>query len=162
MNLLTDLEGIAKQVIKYSPTLATMILGPAGGAVATLIAGALGVNPSDSSAIINGVNTDPDIKAKLLAIEDDLQKFKSQNSMTDTENARQFQIDEEKEGKTDYMPIIITVFLMITFVGVLLLLFFPVSTSQQNSTLIGTMTGLLTREFIQACRYYIGGDSTDS
>ena len=162
MNLLTDFEGIAKEVIKYSPTLATLVLGPAGGTIATLIAGALGVNPSDSNAIINTVKTDPDIKAKLLAIQDDLEKLKSQNSMTDTENAREFQETEEKEGKTDYMPIIVTIFLMTTFIGVLLLLFFPMTTNQQNNTLIGTMTGLLTREFIQACRYYIGGDATDS
>ena len=158
-----EIKDIAEKIAGFAPTIASLMGSPMAGMAIKLVSGALGISSGSVDDIFNAIGSgDPDIQVKLAALEDDLKKYAESISEQDTDSARQMQLDEEKMGIKSRMPIIVTIFLMATFSGTLLLLFLPIATNVQNSTLVGSMVGMLTREFIQACRFYIGGDGEAS
>lgn len=158
-----EIKDIAEKIAGFAPTIASLMGSPMAGMAIKLVSGALGISSGSVDDIFNAIGSgDPDIQVKLAALEDDLKKYAESISEQDTDSARQMQLDEEKMGIKSRMPIIVTIFLMATFSGTLLLLFLPIATNLQNSTLVGSMVGMLTREFIQACRFYIGGDGEAS
>lgn len=142
-----------------------MLGGPYASIAAKFVSDALGLDRTkiDSlPSVFDNLSTDPDLQAKLRQIDEDLKKYQLSIGASDTENARQTQVDEEKIGKNPIMPIVITVFLMLLVATIIIFSFTPLSGDIKNQSLIGTITGLITREFIQACRYYIGGDGSVS
>jgi hypothetical protein len=162
INIIGDLKSLAEKILPYAPTVAGLLGGPLASGAVTLISSALGVSSNNPDDLINAIGTNPNVSVQLKQLEDDVAKFRMKVGEEDTQNARQMAISEEKLGIKPIMPMIVTIFLMTTFSIVLLLLFMPIATNLQNSTLAGSMIGLLTREFIQACRYYIGGDGNES
>src|SRR5687767_214532 len=60
---------IGKNIIKSAPLLGTALMGPAGGAVGTLIASAFDADPTNVEDILTKVSTDPNSLIKLKEIE---------------------------------------------------------------------------------------------
>lgn len=79
-----DLKSAARALKRIAPAAATALGGPAGGLVATVIAGALGVERSPS-AIVEAIKTDPEAAIRLASIEQEL----AQAAMLDTQHARE-------------------------------------------------------------------------
>lgn len=156
--MLADIESIAAKILPYAPTVAGLLGGPYTALAMKAITSVFGAS-SDSNIndILANASTDPDIQVKLKSLEDDLSKFKIEQFEKDNESARAMEIEAEKSNEWLDMPKLITIFLIVSFVTISYLLFTK-SINPNNSTLLGSMIGLLTREFIQACKFYLGGN----
>lgn len=156
-----DFKTVVHAVEDVAPTIAEMLGGPMAGTAVKLVANLFGADPANTDDILGKLTADADREVKLKTLEEELSQFKLSVGASDTENAREANIEEEKLGIKDNMPKIITLFLMGSFVIIIVLLMTQ-TISIVNSPLVGSMVGMLAREFIQACRYYIGGDGDKS
>jgi len=150
-----DIKAIIEKVLPYAPNVATALGSPLAGMAMSLLNGVLGIKPEEA---LKNINNDPILQLKLKQIDADLEKYRANIAATETQNARQFEIEDKKMGKSHIMPIIITIYLMAMFSVILYLSFFPVANHPTNSTIIGALVGLIVREFMQVCRFYLGGD----
>lgn len=162
MNL-KDLEGFGSVIEKFAPTVASMLGGPMAGIATSLICHVFGIPASNAKVqtILSAISGDPNVEERLRELETQVSIAKLNVGASDTADARATEIEEEKLGIKDNMPKIITIFLMACFVTILVLLFTQ-TIDTKNSTLLGAMVGMLAKEFIQACRFYIGGDGDKS
>ena len=157
-----EIKALIEKVLPYAPSIASALGGPYAAIAMKIINGAFGITDSSNQGILDNLSTDPDLQFKLKQLDAEIAQLKLTTSANDTENARQFELSEEKLGKSHNMPVIITVFLMISFTITLGVLLSPIPVNVTNASLIGSMVGMLTREFIQACRFYIGGDGSET
>lgn len=63
-------DNVAKDIAAIAPTLGTLIGGPAGGAIGTMVSQVLGVN-NTPDAVSQAIKTDPEAAVKLRQIEAD-------------------------------------------------------------------------------------------
>jgi hypothetical protein len=93
-----DWKEIGAEVANSAPVLGGLLLGPAGGAIGSIIASALGT-PADANAVQAALKANPDAAVKLRQIEADqatrlreLAVTAENNRLVDVQNARAMQV----------------------------------------------------------------------
>lgn len=106
-----DWKDIQGDIAAAAPVLGTLIGGPAGGAIGSLVASALGTQ-SDPAAVQMALKTDPDAAVKLRQIEAD-QKVRLQELVVtaannqliaDTASIASVNTSIQSEAKSDHWP----------------------------------------------------------
>lgn len=137
-----------------APALATAVMGPAGGAVLTAIAGKLGVPPLVSE-VTAALEANPDMMLKLKEI--DLETFKLENADRDSARASHAAIATSAnavllEKLTPPILALGTVGLAFLLIG--LLIFANIPDSQEN--IIIYALGFITSAATQVLGFYFG------
>lgn len=99
-----DWKDVGEAVSKIAPTLGVVLGGPAGGAVGSLIAAALGTEATPS-AVQEAIKVNPDAAVKLAQIESD-QKVALQRMVLESETSRIASVNAtmQAEAKSDHWP----------------------------------------------------------
>lgn len=149
-SLLNLLKGVA-------PALATVAVGPMGGAVVSAIAHKLGVEDT-LEAVTHAIQSDPDAAVKLAEI--DLKQFQAEAA--DRDSARQREVGLAQAGGSQFaqlvMPILAVGTVALTYLFVGILLFKIVPTEQQQ--LIIFALGFMTASAQQVLSYYFGSSKS--
>lgn len=127
-----------------SPTLATIALGPAGGAVVSAIADKFGVS-ADVEAVAKAITQDPQAAQKLAEI--DLEQFKTE--VEDRKSAREMQT----ATRSLFVPSL-GFFIVASFIGVIVATLLGWATA--DSVLAGTLIGYLSGKAEQVISFYFG------
>lgn len=131
-------------VRSYAPALATVLAGPAGGAVVSAIAGKLGVS-DDLAAITQAITQDPQAAQKLAEIK--LDQFKAE--VEDRKSAR----DMQTATRSYFVPALGTL-IVGSFIGVVIATLFGLTIP--DSVLAGTLIGYLSGKAEQVISFYFG------
>ncbi|HEV2917602.1 MAG TPA: hypothetical protein VGW78_07715 [Candidatus Babeliales bacterium] len=160
-----SMPDLIKIVSGFAPVLGSLLGGPIGGGVGALIASLFGGSKDDPADLVRRIQADPDAAVKLKKLEYDhleelknIQADREKTQADDRKDARARELELAKMGMQDKMPHIIAFMIIGAVIGVVMAQLIPgVNTS--NSALLGQISGMLTREIIQICAYYFGGDS---
>jgi len=160
-----SMPDLIKAVSKFAPVLGTLLGGPIGGGVGALIASLFGGSKDDPADLVSRIQADPDAAVKLKKLEyehlEEIQSIRADREKTevdDRKDARSRELALAKIGIHDNMPHIIAFMIIGAVIGVVIAQLIP-GVNTANSALLGQISGLLTREIIQICAYYFGGDS---
>jgi hypothetical protein len=145
---------LGKTIAGFAPLLGTVVGGPAGGAIGSVIASAFGVEDKPS-AIANAISKDPEAAIKLRKIELDnkteLEKIAmeiTKAEIADKQNAR-------KENKHSNMPAILSGVLSLVIIGIIYLLFYtPVP--EESKDVLFVILGAVMKEWGGAMQYWFG------
>lgn len=145
---------LGKTIAGYAPLLGSVVGGPAGGAIGSVIASALGVD-NEPGQIINAIQSDPEAAIKLRKIELDnkteLERLAMETAkleIADKQNAR-------KENKHSCMPAVLSGVLSLVIVGIIYLLFYtPVP--EQSKDVLFVILGAVMKEWGGAMQYWFG------
>ena len=141
----------------FAPTLATAAMGPAGGAVISLIAGKLGV--SDTVAeVTKALSADPLAGQKMREL--DLEY--AQMDKEDRGDARNREIEMAKAGASHFSQMVVPVLALgtvaLTFVFIGILVFKKIDTEQQQLVIFAL--GYATAAAQQVLSYYFGSSKS--
>lgn len=152
---------------KGAPLIGTLLGGPAGGAVASLVANALGVEDTPD-AIGAALKSDPNALLKLKELQfthktrfEELKLEATKAHIADTQNARQSEIERMKAGGSNKFMYYLAGAIVFGFFAVVLGLFFkaiPEGTRDVAYILLGTLAA----EFGQVVRYFFGSSKGSS
>jgi hypothetical protein len=146
--LLEILKGVA-------PALATVAMGPAGGAVVSAIANRLGV-ANEVEAVAQAIADDPEAAQKLAAI--DLEQFKAEAA--DRGNARDREVAIATAPDAPLINKTVTPVLALGTVGASFLLFgliiFMKNLDQGQQNILIYVLGALNAATVQVLSYYFG------
>ncbi|ABV74308.1 hypothetical protein BA3_0023 [Thalassomonas phage BA3] len=145
---------LGKKVAEFAPLLGSVVGGPAGGAIGSVIASAFGVEDKPE-AIIQAVKSDPEAAIKLRKIEMDnkaeLERIKMEEAkavIADKQNAR-------ANHKHSNMPAILSGVLSLVIVGIIYLLFYtPVP--EESKDVLFVILGAVMKEWGGAMQYWFG------
>jgi hypothetical protein len=166
-----DLSTLAQTIGKFAPLLGTVLAGPAGAAVGTLVAASLGGDINQPDALQNIIANDPAATTKLKQMEMDhqleLQRLllqaahdESTSLIADKDSARrrEIAIDHSPLATRDKTPAFLAYLLTIgLFAALAFLFYFPIPTNNQE-IIFGIVTSLTT-VWISAMGYYHGSSS---
>lgn len=161
-----DWSDVGRAIIKIgAPILGTAVGGPAGGALATIIASQFGADPSNPSDVFEKMIDDPEASIKLLQIQSDerisLERINTENlriAHDEKESARRREVEIAKTGKKDNTPAILAYILTVGFFTFLGLLVF-VSIPLDERTVLDVMTGVLGTAWLESIRYFFGSSA---
>lgn len=88
------LSDVAKAISKYAPLLGTVVGGPAGAAIGTLVATAFGADPNNPEDILARIQADPEASVKLVEIQSNTKVELQRIAMQTAQN--QLQADNQK------------------------------------------------------------------
>ena len=145
---------LGKTIAGFAPLLGSVIGGPAGGALGSVIASTFGVE-DNPKAILQAVKNDPDAAIKLRKIELDnkteLERIALETArveIADKQNAR-------KENKHSVMPAVLSGVLTLVIVGIIYLLFYtPVPEGSKDVLFV--ILGAVMKEWGGAMQYWFG------
>lgn len=154
-------DAVKSVVGKSAPLIGTLLGGPAGGAVATMVAGALGVEDTPD-AISSALSSDPSAMLKIKELEFthkvDLERLALEDTrarLADTQNARHIEIERLKAGQSNRFQYILAALVVIAFFAVIGMLFFKaIPEGAQNVAYM--LLGTLAAEFGSVMRYFFG------
>ena len=145
---------LGKTIASYAPLLGSVVGGPAGGAIGSVIASALGVDNSPTS-IIQAVKDDPESAIKLRKIELDnkteLERLAMETArleIADKQNAR-------KENKHSCMPAVLSVALTLFIIAIVCALFYT-EPPQGAREVLFMLLGVVVKEWSNSCHYWYG------
>lgn len=145
---------LGEAVAGYAPLLGSVIGGPAGGAIGSIVASVFGVQ-NEPDAILEAVKADPEAAIKLRMIELDnkaeLQKIAvelAKSEILDKQNAR-------KENKHSKVPAILSGVLSLVIIGIIYLLFYTVVPEGSKDVLF-MLLGVVVKEWGGAMQYWFG------
>lgn len=145
---------LGKKIASMAPLLGSVVGGPAGGAIASVIASAFGVEDKPE-AVLEAVKNDPEAAIKLRKIELDnkteLERIKMEEAkavIADKQNAR-------TNHKHSNMPAILSGVLSLVIVGIIYLLFYtPVP--EESKDVLFVILGAVMKEWGGAMQYWFG------
>lgn len=104
---------LSEIVSKYAPLLGSVIGGPAGGAIGTLVAAQFGADPNDAADLVKRIEGDPEAATKLMQLQltywTDLVKLDNE----DRANARNREIQVR-----DKIPAILAIGFLLIYAGI--------------------------------------------
>lgn len=147
-------ESVGKEIAKFAPLLGSVVGGPAGGAVGSLVASAFGVEDNPEQ-IMQAVVKDPNAAVKLKEIElnnkANLERIKLEEAKAvigDKQHARE-------NNKHSSMPAALSIILSLVIVGIIYLLFYtPVPPESKDVLLV--ILGVVVKEWGGAMQYWFG------
>jgi uncharacterized membrane protein len=145
---------LGKKVAEFAPLLGSVVGGPAGGAIGSVVASAFGVEDKPEE-IMRAVKNDPEAAVKLRKIELDnkteLERIKMEDAkavIADKQNAR-------ANHKHSNMPAILSGVLSLVIVGIIYLLFYtPVPNDSKDVLFV--ILGAVMKEWGGAMQYWFG------
>jgi len=109
-------------VEKAAPLLGSVLGGPAGGIVGSLVATLFGGDPTKPDELVDKINADPDARAKLLTLQYQHQEFlqtqlleKYKEHIADMADARDRQLAMAKLGFHEWVMPILAILSMVQF-----------------------------------------------
>lgn len=145
---------LGKTVAGFAPLLGSVVGGPAGGAIGSVIASAFGVE-NKPQAIADAVKNDPEAAVKLRKIEldnkSDLERIAmelAKAEIADKQNAR-------VEHKHSYMPSVLSFMLSIVIIGIIYLLFYTPVPPESKDVLF-VILGAVMKEWGSAMQFWFG------
>lgn len=136
----------------YSPQLATLALGPAGGAVVSAIAGKLGVS-NDVAAVTQAIAQDPQVAQKLGEI--DLEQFKVEAADRDSARKREIEISSSGPWYSKVVTPLIAVMVTFAWFAIQWFLLNHVIPTEMREIIIRVL-GNLDAAFMLILSYYFG------
>lgn len=145
---------LGKKLAEFAPLLGSVVGGPAGSAIGSVIASAFGVEDKPE-AVLEAVKNDPEAAIKLRKIELDnkteLERIKMEEAkavIADKQNAR-------TNHKHSNMPAILSGVLSLVIVGIIYLLFYtPVP--EESKDVLFVILGAVMKEWGGAMQYWFG------
>lgn len=143
-----DWKDIGNLIGKAAPIIGTVVGGPAGTVIGSLIASKLGVE-NTPEAIYNEVKANPEALVKLKQFELDeqvmlkshIQKM-AELDFKNVDSARNREIEMTKAGHRDYIKMLLAVCAVLGFIGLTTILFvYGVPKDNNTAMLIGTGYG---------------------
>ena len=152
---------------KGAPLLGTLVGGPAGGAVAAMIASTLGVEGTPD-AIEAALNGDPDAMVKLKELElthkTELEKMNLEDTkirLLDTQDARAAEIARMNAGGSNKFMYSLATLVVVAFIAdIFILIYVPLPASSEK--IVYMLTGGLAAEFGSIMRYFFGSSKGSS
>lgn len=166
-------KDVGKAVVKSLPVLGTVLGGPAGGAIGTLVSGALGVS-DDADSVSAALSSDPDAIAKLKELEINSKVQLQQLAVSAEQNrlqAQTAQMQAEAQDrdsarklaaaqKGDWIRPALAVLLLVAIFGILVAVFGGLADNLLKDTTaavtVGTLIGYLFNEFKSVMAFYFG------
>jgi len=160
---------VKKTLGKGAPLIGTLLGGPAGGAVASLVAGALGVE--DTPEGINAaLKSDPSVLLKIKELEfthktklEELALEETKALLADTQNARQREIEIQKAGGSNTLMYILGSLIVVGFFATIITLIFKtvaIPTGSRDAVML--LFGTLTASFACVVQYFFGSSKGSS
>lgn len=154
---MTTLADIGQSVVKFAPLLGSVLAGPAGGVLGTVLAAKFGGSPDDLDDLANRIVSDPQAEIKLRQIELDNEVQLQNIAMTAENNrliaenerikieisnvisARQREENLSKAGNSDNTPKILAYIYTIGFFAVMIL--YSVYPALKDNMIIAALSG---------------------
>lgn len=160
---------IKKTIGGAAPLIGTLLGGPAGGAVATLVAGALGVEDTPE-AISTALVTDPSAMLKLKELElthktklEELTLEETKAHLADKQSARQREIEIKKAGGSSLPLYILASLIVVGFFTLLIVLItMEGAINISKERYIFLMLGTLGTSFAGVVQYFFGSSKGSS
>lgn len=150
-----------------APLIGSLVGGPAGGALGTLISGALGVEDSPD-AVEAALKGNPEALAKIKALEithkTELEKMALEDTrvrLADTQDARRAEIERTKAGGSNKFMYTLATIVVAGFFGVVATLFFA-DVPKGSENVLYILVGTLAAEFGSIMRYFFGSSKGSS
>lgn len=160
-------DKIRGYVSKSAPLLGTLVGGPAGGTIGSLISSALGVEDTPD-AIEHELRTNPEAALKLKELElNHKEKFQeltleeTKAHLADTQNARQAEVERLKAGASNKFMYYLAGAIVIGFFAIVCALFFK-AIPEGSRDVAYILLGTLAAEFGQVVRYFFGSSKGSS
>lgn len=160
-------DGIKKYVAPVAPMLGTLVGGPAGGTVGTMIASALGVEDKPE-AILKHLETNPDAVLKLKELElthkvefEKLVLEDTKAHLADVQDARQAEVERMKAGGSNKFMYYLAATIVLGFFLVVGALFVRV-VPEGSRDVAFLLAGGLANEFAQVVKYFFGSSKGSS
>jgi hypothetical protein len=160
-------DKIKGYVAPVAPMIGTLVAGPAGGTVGTMIASALGVEDKPE-AILEHLENNPDAVLKIKELElthktrlEELTLEETKAHLADTQNARAAEIERMKAGGDNKFMYYLAAAIVLGFFAVIAGLYFkaiPDSSRDVAYLLLGALTG----EFGKVVNYFFGSSKGSS
>lgn len=172
MAISDNLISLGKTIAKYgAPLLGTAIGGPAGGAIASIIASEFGGNVDDTPDLIQKIISDPNAAAKILEIQNNAKVQLQQIAMQMAENdlkydTQQKEIDfqntknarETNAITKSIMPEMMSFIIMVGFFGCIYwVAAFP--QDQDDAQVLYMLLGTMSTAFGSVINYWLGSSS---
>jgi len=147
-------SSLGEKIAEFAPLLGSVVGGPAGGVIGSVIATAFGVE-DNPKAIAQAVRNDPEAAVKLRKIELDnkaeLERIKMEEAkavIADKQNAR-------LSHQHSKMPAVLSGVLSLVIVGIIYLLFYtPVPEGSKD--VLFMLLGVVVKEWGGAMQYWFG------
>jgi len=154
---------------KSAPLIGTLLGGPAGGAVASLVANALGVEDTPD-AIGAALKSDPSALLKLKELEfthktrfQELMLEETKAHLADTQSARQREVENLKAGGSNTLMYILGVVIVVGFFATVITLIFrttPIPAGSKEAVML--LLGSLIASFACVVQYFFGSSKGSS
>lgn len=163
-----DWKDIGKTIAGAAPLIGSVIGGPAGGAVGTLISKALGCEDKPE-AIAEVIKADPEALLKLEALEKshqvELERLLlegEQARLADVQSARSREVEITKStGKRDVNLYVLAWTVVVGFFGLMSLLCFKALPEDSNGVVF-MLFGALTTGFGEVLNYFFGSSKSSA
>ena len=150
-----------------APLVGTLVGGPAGGTVGTLISSALGVDDSPD-AIEMELRNNPDALLKIKELEithktrfEEMALEETRAHLADTQDARRAEIERMKSGGDNRFMYALATIIVIGFFGVIAGLYFKAIPKESRDVAL-VLLGTLASEFGVIVKYFFGSSKGSS
>ena len=152
----TLIKDIANAVGAIAPSIATALLGPAGGITVNLLENLFGVKSAD---LPTAISSDPDAKVKLQALADQHGEVLARLNETDEENARERDVEIIKAGKSDW---VLSFLAIVTTIGFFTLCIINYFFDLKDDHILIMMIGQISSGFVMVLSYYFGSSQVQN
>ena len=156
-----DWKDIKGFIGKGAPLIGSLMGGPAGGMVGSMVANALGVEANPQS-IADELKSNPDAMLKLKELQlthktkfEELNLEETKAHLADRQNARQREIENLKAGGSNDFMYWLAGLVVVGFFAAIGVVFF-VDMPKESEKLIYLLLGILGAEFGSVMRYFFG------
>ncbi len=158
-----SLADLGKTISKYAPLLGSVVGGPAGAAIGTLVATAFGGNIDDPQELINRIEKDPEAAIKLLSIQSNerielerLSVDRKKAQLADVANARDTNVKNTK-----FSDEVIKAYLVISISGMVFVCLYALIRGEVTGVEANVISGILGSSFtaLLAMVYFYWGNS---
>ena len=162
-------KDIGNLVGKAAPILGTVVGGPAGTVVGSLIASALGVE-NTAESVYQELKNNPDAYIKIkqfeldekVMLKDHIQKMAEIN-FKNVSSAREREVNMGRAGYRDYVKMFLAIVIVLSFILFTIVLFWKGLPSDENTVmLIGTGYGLIIALLKDVYNYSFGSTQSSS
>lgn len=159
-----NIASIAKEVLKFSPTLATALGGPIAGIVTSYLASAFGVHPDD---LAQTIANDPNSAIKIKQIEalhaEELAKIASSSYAIEVDDRKNARDREEKtEEETGHIDYVLSSIAIIVVVGFFILCCLNYFYKLTDDHVLIMLIGQVSSGFVMVLSYFFGSSKKDN
>lgn len=150
------IKDIANAVGAIAPSIATALLGPAGGVAVTLLENLFGVK---SDGLVASISSDPSSALKLKELEDQHGEVLIQLTNSDKANARDRDVQIIKSGKSDWVLSTIAIMVVIGFFILCVLNYFE---DLKDDHVLIMLIGQMSSGFVMVLSFYFGSSQSQN